>query len=366
MQTKKVIIATGGTGGHIFPAQILAEQLVAQDVAVLFIGGGLKGNRYFKKEKFPYVEISSSTPFKGNIFLSAWKILKGTFQSFKEILLYKPDLIVGFGSFYSFPVLLAARGKNIPYILFEPNAFPGKVNQFFSKWAQTSAIQFLEAKKKLQSPCVEVEMPRMEKKKISLEEAREYFYLMRDRFTFLVFGGSQGAESINDLFCKSVQGLELSKENFQVLHIAGKQERVESIRKWYESQQIHCCVKAFEEKMEFAWSAADVVVCRAGASTIAEQIVFEVPGILIPFPRASDNHQMHNALFLEKEVGGGIACAESALTVDSMRGILDRFTVRETLVLMKDAMLLFKKKRHKKELIEIVLSLLERGEGSSP
>jgi len=352
----KILISSGGTGGHVFPAQALAEELQAKGVETFFIGGGLGSNRYFKREKFAYSEIASATLSKGNFLFSFWRIAKGFWQSFRAIGKFRPDAVVGFGSFYSFPVLLAAVWKKIPIILFEPNAIPGKVNRFFSRWAVASAVQFSEAARKMKGKSVEVKMPTAERKKESLQEARDYFYLAPDLFTFLVFGGSQGAQSINLLFSEAVPTL--PKDLFQIVHITGKAESADAVRLRYEAQNIRSCVKAFEERMEYAWSAADMVVCRAGAATVAEQVAFEVPGILIPFPKAADDHQTHNALFIEKEVGGAVTCPEALLSAASLSDLLRQFLDPGRLQQMKAAIAAFKKGDSKPDLCTLILDTI--------
>ncbi|MFS8563796.1 MAG: UDP-N-acetylglucosamine--N-acetylmuramyl-(pentapeptide) pyrophosphoryl-undecaprenol N-acetylglucosamine transferase [Rhabdochlamydiaceae bacterium] len=221
----KVVITTGGTGGHIFPAQALAMQLYAKGIDILFAGGEVKKNKYFKRDAHLYVEVSSSTPFRGNILKAWWNILKGVVQSLKILSTYKPTLVIGFGSFYSFPVLVAAKLKKIPIILFEPNAIPGKVNRLFSRWALLSTLQFKEAAKWMKGRCIEIKM-QVPKKKTGQGEAREYFYLDAQRFTFLVFGGSQGADSINHLFLKQLAKSALKKINFR-LFTSQEQQRVQ-------------------------------------------------------------------------------------------------------------------------------------------
>jgi len=354
---KKIIIATGGTGGHVFPAQGLAKELAEKGFEILFAGGGLNHNRYFKREVFPYREVASSTLFRGNIFKSIWAIVKGVRESFKVLREFSPDVVVGFGSFYAFPVLLAAKLKKIPIVLFEPNAIPGKVNRFFSKWAVASAVQFSEAGKMMQGNCVEVKMPTGERKRTSPSEARDYFYLAPDRFTFLVFGGSQGAQSINHFFSEAIGLLEEERHQFQVIHVAGKAESAEIIRRKYEVFGIRSCVKAFEERMDLAWSAADLVVCRSGAATIAEQIAFEVPGILIPFPQATDDHQTKNALFVEAQVGGAVMCSEKELDVEHMKNIMKEMLDKTRLEAMHASILAFKQGDHKTDLCSLICKI---------
>ena len=181
---------------------------------------------------------------------------KGIWQSCQIIEQFQPDLVVGFGSFYSFPVLAAARWRKKSITLFLSDAIPGRVNRFFSKWAFFSAVQFSDAGKNLRGEIIEVKMPMNEKKHVDPAVARDYFYLDPNRFTFLVFGGSQGSESINRLFVKSAENIDTSL--FQVIHITGKTHSAEKLCRHYEKAGIRACVKAFEERMDLAWSAAEL------------------------------------------------------------------------------------------------------------
>lgn len=357
LKKPKILIATGGTGGHIFPAQALAIELLEKNYELLFAGGGLGSNRYFNRGRFPFRQVASATPLKGNPFKSLFRIGKGILQSLKLMDEFKPDMVVGFGSFYSFPVLAAARLRKIPIVLFEPNAIPGKVNRLVSKWALLSAVQFSEAGQKLSGKIIEVKMPVGERKQLNAEMARDYFYLDHDRFTFLVFGGSQGAESINRLFSEAIIKV-MDPTSFQVIHITGKTHSAELIRREYEAAGIRACVKAFEERMDLAWSAADAVVGRSGAASIAELIKFEVPGILVPFPQAADDHQTKNALFIEKEVGGAITCPESTLTAELLKLLLEKLMLPTELKKMKSAISAFKQDQRKKELSHVIEGIL--------
>lgn len=358
MQKKpKILIATGGTGGHIFPAQALASELLEKKYELLFAGGGLGSNRYFNRGRFSFSQVPSATPLKGNPFKSLFRIGKGIKQSLKLIDKFQPDMVVGFGSFYSFPVLAAARWRKIPIILFEPNAIPGKVNRLVSKWALLSAVQFSEAGNQLSGAIIEVKMPVGEKKQLNPDVARDYFYLDHQSFTFLVFGGSQGAESINRLFSQTILKV-ITPTAFQVIHITGKTDSAELIRRQYEAAGIRACVKAFEERMDLAWSAADAVMGRSGAASIAELIKFEVPGILVPFPKAADDHQTKNALFIEKEVGGAITCPESSLTSELLKPLLERLMRPAELKKMKSAIASFKLDHRKKELSTVIGDIL--------
>lgn len=316
------MIAAGGTGGHVFPAQAFAEEFKDRhpDAELLFAGAGLSTNPYFLKEKFSFVTILSATPAKSHpmAFLKALGMLfKGWCQSIRLLWSFRPQLIVGFGSFHSFPLLAAAVVLRMPFILYESNCLPGRVNRLLSRFACFSAIQFSQASQHLKGKVLEAKMPiwkSSSKKTISREEAVAYYGLQQSIPTILIFGGSQGADAVN----KTVAGAFalLAKRllhPFQIIHLAGTQERADALITEYRSLGIVYCVKAFEEQMQQAWTAADMVICRAGAATLAEQIAYEVPGILIPFPYASEDHQRENAFFLEKHIGGGYCVLEKNL-----------------------------------------------------
>src|ERR1700722_1539455 len=120
MQSKhKLLVAAGGTGGHLYPAQALASELMQnrQNLELLFAGAGLSTNRYFHKELYPFEDVSSGTPFRGNIFKAFWRIFSGIKRSMQLLETFKPDLVVGFGSYHSFPLLVAALLKRIPIVL---------------------------------------------------------------------------------------------------------------------------------------------------------------------------------------------------------------------------------------------------------
>ncbi len=372
---KKILIAAGGTGGHLFPAQALAKEIVSskKSVQVLFAGAGLATNRYFHREIFSFEEVSSSSPFRGRaaqLLSVCWLILKGVQKSLQILGRFKPDLVVGFGSFHSFPLLVAAVCKRVPILIFESNVIPGRVNRLFSHFSILSCAQFAEAQERLLGPTVEVSMPfwvREQKRAPTKEEARSYFGLQPDLFTLLVFGGSQGAASINRVVVEFAALLAKEGHKFQVVHIAGSKNE-ESVKTAYASYasyaslDIPVCVKGFEEEMAFAWRAADLVICRSGAATLAELVIFEVPAILIPFPRASEDHQRKNAEFMEKTVKGAVTLLESDLTKEqlfkSIVPLLDPQSKK--LDAMRSSIKLFKQQeKTKKDLKSVVLELLE-------
>jgi len=358
--TKSIVIAAGGSGGHLFPAQALAMQLQDRcpSYDIVFMGKGLDTSRFFQKDQFAYACVESSSLSWKKIFLGAARILKGIYQAFFLLSRYKPSVVVGFGSFHSFPVLAAAVLRRIPIVLFESNAIPGRVNRIFSRFSDVSCVQFPMAKKGLKGKCQEVAMPiwkGIEKKEISVEEALSYFSLQKGHVTFLVFGGSQGARFINAVFLDALHKLRKHHLPLQVIHLTGDIASKEEIEKEYAKQGAIACVKHFEPNMAFAWKIADVAICRAGAATLSELIQFEVPSILIPYPYAAEQHQLKNALFLES-LGGAFCLEEKQVSTDNLLSLLEPFLVREspTSKTMKEALQEFKEKQSKILLCEIV------------
>lgn len=363
----EIIIAAGGTGGHIFPAQALAVELFKKHpkCSITFMGSGLRKNVFFDKNFFSFVEIESKTPFKKNpveILKALLSIGKGLMRSLVFLKKKRPQMVVGFGSFHSFPVLLAAKLKGIPIVIFESNALPGKVNRFCSRWAKVSAIQFSHAADYLRSKTFCVHMPLLKRKEESVtrKDALSYFGLEKEQLTLLVFGGSQGAQAINRFFCGAAEALHEAGEAFQVIHIVGEEERAKKLRDYYAKHEIKSCVKAFEKRMDYAWTAADLSVSRSGSATLAELIEFSVPSILIPYPYGTENHQLKNAAFITDEIGGAVTIEEAGLRgvylAEAILKLLENS--KEKLKEMQTALQRFKKEENKKDLSSIILEIL--------
>ena len=284
---RKILIASGGTGGHLFPAQQLAEML-KEDSELLFAGNQLSSSPFFQKEKIPFVEISAH-PLKWGFFRASWK---GFWQSLKMMRHFAPDVVVGFGSYHTFPVLLAAAILRKKIILFEANCVLGKVNRLFSSAAVQIAFQFPVCSKK----GVRVHwLPwiKQKKKATAASLARKAYGLDPDRKTILIFGGSQGASFLNEIVPSLLASF---KEPLQAIHLTG--DNGAKTENAYLSHGISAWVQPFEKKMSLAYSAANVAICRSGAGTIAELLRFAVPSLLIPYPHASEDHQRKNGEYL--------------------------------------------------------------------
>lgn len=300
---KRVLIAAGGTGGHIFPSLSLANELVEKipKIEILFAGNGLSQNPYF--QDFTSYDISSgllgfSSPFK--LAAGLWQTFQGVGQAHRLIREFAPDAVCGFGSYHSLPVLLASKICRVPLFLHEQNSVPGRVNRLLSRFACVTGVQFPSAKERLKGKTAMVQMLlRKSLSGITRDKALAHFGLTPEKKTLLIMGGSQGALAINRLVSSASHHM----GDLQIIHLTGKTQ--EEYQKNYEMRGVRACVKNFETQMDFAWQAADFLIGRAGAGTVAEMIRYRVPGILIPYPFAMDRHQEGNADFIAA-LGGGV------------------------------------------------------------
>ncbi|MBA3815099.1 MAG: undecaprenyldiphospho-muramoylpentapeptide beta-N-acetylglucosaminyltransferase [Parachlamydiaceae bacterium] len=364
---KKILIATGGTGGHIYPAIALAQQIGREipNSQVMFVGGGLEENRYFDRNAFVSRSIDcgafvNKSPLA--IIRSLSNISKGLYQSLKLIREFRPDVAVGFGSFYSFPPLVAAKLMSVPLVLHEANSIPGKVNRLLSKYATISTVHFPQTLPLLKGNTLEVGMPLRHEfthSTYSKVEAKQYFGLDPDLPIVLIFGGSQGAQAINSLALQAIEYAQTGhKSALQVIHLTGTSSSADKLRSAYAQQQIPAAVKSFEVQMAMAWRAADVVISRAGAGTIAEQLEFEVPAILIPFAAAADNHQEHNANFMVDNVGGAKKVLESELNANLLGTHIAELLQVNTGTTMRHAMREYKQKSRSCDLCAVIKKII--------
>lgn len=363
---KKILISAGGTGGHIYPAQGLAQQLKkhSSQHEILFVAGGLHTNRYFERVLFPYQEVACSLLLSKNplkVGKGIWNLIRGVYQSLKIIRQFKPDVVVGFGSYYTVPTLLAAKIAKIPIVLHEANSIPGKANKWLASYVDCIGVHFPSTCHLLGKKAIEVGMPLREgyrRSSLSKNEARAYFQLDPDVPTLLIFGGSQGAQAINHLMKSCIQdGAQLS---VQLIHLTGNEQNVEEFTQFYQEYGIKACVKAFEKQMNLAWQAADIFMGRSGASTVAEAMEFEVPGILIPYPYATDNHQEINANFLAQTVKGGVKYREKELTSTKLKHILTQCLQSYYINQMREAIHSYKTRSAKMDLCQVVLNIAKK------
>jgi len=339
LNKRKILICAGGTGGHMLPAMRLGNILIKENHDVIFSGMNLSSNTFFEKEKYVFVDIPSSPitlfhPFK---MLSAW--IKGMVKSFYLIKRFKPEIVVGFGSFHTFPLLLCVNMLNIPYVIFEANVSFGRVNRLFLKKAKSIASIFPN---NMASHIVDMDLLTCNMKKKEKETSRKKLHLKKDLFTLLIFGGSQGAEFINEIVFQIIKKY---KKNWQIIHVTGSEKQKEKIKKLYDKKQIPSVVCVFEKNMPLLYSAADLAVTRAGAATMAELIFFSLPSVMIPYPFASENHQVNNALFFQNVVRGGKCLCQNEITVDLLLQTIENLSQYDHMEKLKRNIIQYKEKR---------------------
>ncbi len=297
---KLFIIACGGTGGHLFPGLAVAETLHERGHEVLLLVSekeidtvALRDHPEFRREKLPSIGMPSVlSPAFPRFLKRGWESLSTCRQLYSR---YLPTAILGMGGFTSAAPLLAARIGRIPCFLHESNAIAGRANRLAARWTdavllglQACESSFLGRKCIITGTPVRRDLGTL----LPKEEARAAFGLDPVTPTLLVMGGSQGAAGINQLLFRAAshfKGLPL-----QVIHLTGERDDNLALLN-YQREGIRAHARAFHHRMSEAYSAADLVVSRAGAASLSELSQFGLPSILIPFPFAADRHQHRNA-----------------------------------------------------------------------
>lgn len=349
--SKHIVIAAGGSGGHVLPAVMMGKKL-QKKFRVSYVAVGLDQNPYFGEKEAEKFSIEGAN-FAGGYLSGGAKIAKGTYRAISYLKEQKVDHVIGFGSYHSLPTLLAAIYLKIPFTLFEPNLLPGKVNRYLSKFAKSSMLYFSPPAKFLRGSAKVIDF-RLddEQPSVSQREAREHFGLKPDVLTILVFGGSQGAEAINKAFLSQLSDL---TRPVQVLHFGIKPEKL-TIE--YQQQGIEAVVEPFCSEMPFAWTACDFAICRSGAGAIVEQIIYEKPAILIPYPHAADDHQRENALYMQNEVQGAILLEEKYLQSNQLTAAIDKLSSEGERKKMTGAISAFKEKEKRPSVEEFLQEYL--------
>lgn len=361
--SKKVLIVTGGTGGHIYPALGLAEELASlmDNCSIHLAGDDLQKSPFLNTVPYALHSIPAARFHVKNVF----HISKGIGMSLKLLSDLKPDTVVGFGSFHTFPLLVAACIKKIPFVLHEGNAIPGKVNKLMSRFSSFTAVQFPDAMPYLKGEKKEALLPlrkNLQTLAISPEAARESLRLDPSRFTILIFGGSLGATFLNRLMEESLPLMNGRFYPLQFIHITGNQpEQCQNMLRAYQKSGWPHFVASYHHDMGTLWKAADLCISRSGASTLREMIAFEVPSILIPYPFATENHQVKNAAFLSKRVGGAFMALQHEFTSHRLVSVLNRLFSHKmaTYRAMRQALKSYKKRVERQSFAEMIKEVIQ-------
>lgn len=325
----KVLIAGGGTAGHVFPALALARRLAADGHDVRFAGTAAgQESRLVPAAGFALDEIEAS-PFVRKLSPRAAMAPLVAIRSVRRCrpLVQDRDVVVGMGGYVSVPVALAAIRARRPLVLHEQNAVPGLANRALARRARTIALSFAEAARMLprRLPKVvtgnpvreEVLAVHAERDRLA-KEAASGFDLDPERSTVVVVGGSQGALHLNRAIVDAVGRI---RSDAQLVLITGPAHAA-TIDAALRSSRLTVRVLPFVERMDLAYAVADLLVARAGASTVAEVSVCGVPSLLIPYPHATRRHQEANARALVR-AGGADALSDDDLTGETLAARID-------------------------------------------
>ena len=324
----RVLIAGGGTGGHLYPGIALAREITQRDAsaAVTFVGTatGVEA-RVVPREGFP-LELIRVAGLKGKSRLErlrGFAILPlSAFDAWRVVSRYRPDVVVGVGGFASGPVLMLASVRGFPTMLLEQNALPGITNRLLARVVRAAAVTFDDALKFFPGTGFVAGNP----------VRPEFFHMSKeadDRNTtpphaarVLIFGGSQGAHAINVAMVEAATRLASAGFPLEITHQTGERD-VELVRHAYRSAGLEARVEAFLYEMDREMTRADLVVARAGATTLSELAAARRPAILVPLPTATDDHQRKNAEVIAR-AGGAEVIDERDLTGERLaQRILD-------------------------------------------
>ena len=302
---KTYFVTGGGTGGHIYPAIAVVNELRNQGVKKIFYVGNPNNLEatLAKEHKIEFLPVNiNGMPRKISFSSVTWafKLIFAIIKSMKYIKTYKPDLIFGTGGYVSAPILFAAKFLKIPYALHDADAQPGIVTRCFASNSVLLTTPFEAIKQHLFAPCIEVTDNPIRKDFITLSktEAREKLNL-KSNLTLLVMGGSQGAKSVNEAFIPILKKL-IDNYNICILHQTGKKrfDEVVSLLKEYFPDYENCenyRLFPYVDDMPTVLKSTDIAISRSGSLSLSEMKASGIASILIPYPYSAGQHQKRNA-----------------------------------------------------------------------
>ena len=340
-EIKKIIIATGGTGGHVIPAYNLAKHFVDKNKFKVEITSDKRGLKYLKSpNEIKVTEITSATIFKKNIFKIVYSIiiiLYSTLKSLVFLLFSKPNLVFGMGGYSSFPVCTAAKILRIPFVIYENNLVVGKANKYLVPFAKKIFVSSKEldgiSKKHEKKVC---EIGNILSKEIINYQNKNNSSQEDKRLKILVLGGSQAAK----IFAEKLTGIFKSCVNAKIPISICQQclpEQNKFLSSFYRNLNIDFEIFNFSSNISEYFSKTNLAITRSGSSMLAELINANIPFISIPLPSSADNHQLKNAIYYEKK-GYSYLIEEKDLekklyellkTLSDNKKLLDKITHRQ-------------------------------------
>jgi UDP-N-acetylglucosamine--N-acetylmuramyl-(pentapeptide) pyrophosphoryl-undecaprenol N-acetylglucosamine transferase len=330
MKPVRILVAAGSSGGHIFPALAFLESLKEKypdNETLLLLPEKSRGKIDcidgcgYKIRYIPLASVRFS--LKREDLKNLLGLFKAILQSLRILLDFHPDIVVGFGSATSVPVVILAWLLRVKTLIHEQNVIPGKANKLLAEFSDKVAVSFAESReylKRHRNKTVTTGNPLRKKiLRVDKQEARDYFGFSKDKLTILVMGGSQGSSNINDGFLNALSLLK-DKAGLQVIHLAGSSDYA-LIKERYNDLGAAFALFDFFAPMHYAYCASDLALSRAGATTIAELIFYGLPSILVPYPYAYE-HQYANAKVLE-EKGCAVIIKDKDLNAKALKENLE-------------------------------------------
>jgi UDP-N-acetylglucosamine--N-acetylmuramyl-(pentapeptide) pyrophosphoryl-undecaprenol N-acetylglucosamine transferase len=322
----RIIIASSGTGGHLFCGLSIAEELKKRrpENKMFFLGSSHEIVRKAVEDRgFKFYRIYAA----GLTGKSAIRILKFIFGQFfgilqSGLLLFhiRPDIVVSTGGFISTGIVLWSWLFRVPCVVHEQNIIPGKANKFAGRFADKILISFEDTKKYFkEEKCIFTGMPMRFNKKIPAEDARIELGLDPKLYTVLVMGGSRGAHRINTIVTETL--IKITKD-IQFIHLAGNEDVV-FVQEEYRRLNFNSYVEAFSTSMDVVYSASDLVISRAGSGSLSEITFFGLPSILVPYPHSKDRHQYKNADSIASR-GAAVVITEDKLSPAILESFINK------------------------------------------
>jgi UDP-N-acetylglucosamine--N-acetylmuramyl-(pentapeptide) pyrophosphoryl-undecaprenol N-acetylglucosamine transferase len=323
-----VVIACGGTGGHLFPGIAVAEALLSRGHETLLLisekqidATAVQDRKEFHVEKIPAIGLPRL--LSTQVFPFAVKFLRGLNACRRIYRSFRPRAVLGMGGFTSTAPILAGRMSGLPAFIHESNAIPGKANLLNARLSNKVLIGFAECGRYFPNSALEVTGTPIRsslRAPVDRKNALQSLSLDPSLKTVMVMGGSQGAHGINEAVATSLPRFD--GRRIQFIHLTGKDDE-HSVSQCYKQANIPAFVRAFYHRMEEIYSVADVAVARSGAATLTELSYFDLPAILIPYPFASENHQLLNAeIFAKNSVAEVLE--ESRVNGDTLGSLIDQ------------------------------------------
>jgi UDP-N-acetylglucosamine--N-acetylmuramyl-(pentapeptide) pyrophosphoryl-undecaprenol N-acetylglucosamine transferase len=316
-----LVIAAGGTGGHLFPGLAVGEVLLARGHKVMLLisekeidAVATRGRTEFRIEKVTGEGLQSKSPIALLRFWLKLRAAKARCASLYDD--WKPAAVLGMGGFTCFAPIVVGKRRGLPAFVHESNAIPGRANRWTAKHVTRVLLGFEECRvhfPKVQCEVTGTPIRSSLRQPVDRSSARRFLGLSPEKSTLLVMGGSQGASGINKRVAEALPRL---AGRMQAIHLTGKSDEV-MMRDAYAKAGITAHVAAFHHEMQEVYGAADIAIARSGAASLTELAHFGLPGVLVPYPFAADDHQTANAQIFDRG-GAAVMIKESEATGDTL------------------------------------------------